>query len=409
VGVLPVSSLHGRPGRGFALAGLLLSGLIVQPAAGQYEQPPSFQASQVLPPKLLNNPNYTVGSSVGLDNFQDVFTVDSKWGPFTIKGVDLLRVRAREMEATAALEQIDSAGTLVNAAGRTVLKPLATAKDLVTTPGKTLGDTVKGVGNLFGSVDASMGATDPKKEKLIPSLTGGATARRKLAYDFGVDPNTSFQPLDAELTRLATANAIGETTTNAGLAFVTGGAGIAISVGGTSRTLRLALRDKTAGQLEKEGRRLLAGMGVSPSATDAFYGNPNLSPTDKAVIVAALADLGATSGREIFIEGAAGARSIEMGYFYRRQAELIAAYNKKVAKVSGFARVGAAPMLQTSKGTVSILPVDYLYWSPPLESLVSGAGGGQIWITGRASERAASQLAARGWTVVPKAAGKLGE
>jgi hypothetical protein len=98
-----------------------------------------------------------------------------------------------------------------------------------------------------------------------------------------------------------------------------------------------------------------------------------------------------------------------MGYFYRRQAELIAAYNKKVAKVSGFARVGAAPMLQTSKGTVSILPVDYLYWSPPLESLVSGAGGGQIWITGRASERAASQLAARGWTVVPKAAGKLGE
>src|SRR3546814_10327990 len=55
---------------------------------------------------------------------------------------------------------------------------------------------------------------------------------------------------------------IGETTTNAGLAFVTGGAGIAISVGGTSRTLRLALRDKTAAQLEKEGRQLLASMGV---------------------------------------------------------------------------------------------------------------------------------------------------
>jgi hypothetical protein len=171
-------------------------GLIAAAAAeaGQYEQPPSFQASQVLPPNLLSSPYYTVGNAVGLDNFQYVFRLDSRWGPFTVKGSDLMRVRAREMAATAKLEEIDSAGTLVNAAGRTALKPLATAKDLVTAPGKTIGDTFKGVGNLFGSVDASMAATDPNKEKLIPSLTGGATARRKLSYDFGVDPNTSFPP-----------------------------------------------------------------------------------------------------------------------------------------------------------------------------------------------------------------------
>jgi hypothetical protein len=383
---------------------------IAAPQAGQYEQPSSFQASQVLPPNLLRSPDYTVGNSVGLDNFQYVFTVDARWGRFTVKGSDLMRVRAREIAATAELERIDSAGTLVNAAGRTALKPLATAKDLVTAPARTIGDTVRGVGNLFGSVDASMAATDPHKEKLIPSLTGGATARRKLAYDFGVDPHTSFPPLDNELTRLATANAIGETTTNAGLAFVTGGAGIAISVGGTSRTLRLALRDKTAGQLEKEGRQLLAAMGVPGGTMDAFYANPNLSPTDKAIIVAALMDLGATSGRDLFISGAANARSIEMGFFYRRQAELIAQFDKKVAPVTAFVRMDAAPMLQTGKGTVSVLPVDYLYWSPALEGLVAGAGrGGQIWITGRASERATTQLAAQGWTVVPKAGTRLGK
>jgi hypothetical protein len=379
------------------------------PQAGQYEQPPSFQASQVLPQSLLSSPYCTVASSVGLENFQYVFRVDTRWGQFTVKGADLMRVRAREMAATAELEKIDSAGTLVNAAGRTALKPLATAKDLVTAPGRTIGDTVKGVGNLFGSVDASMAATDPNKEGVVASVTGGATARRKLAFDFGVDPNTSFPPLGEELTRLATANAIGETSTNAGLAFVTGGAGIAISVGGTSRTLRLALRDKTAAQLEKEGRQLLASMGMAGAAADRFYANPNLSPTDKAIIVAALADLGAASGRDTFIEGASNAQSTEMGFFYRRQAELIAAFNKKVAKVNGFVPMGAAPMLQTSKGTVSILPVDYLYWSPPLESLVAGAGRGQIWITGRVSDRAKAQLAARGWTVQAKAGGTLGE
>jgi hypothetical protein len=394
----------------FVALAATLSAIGAQAKAGSYEQPPSFTAAQVLPPNLLNSPNYTIGNQVGLDNFQYVFNVDTRWGAFSVKGLDLMRVRAREIAATAALEQINGVGTFANAAGRTALKPLATAKDLVTAPGRTIGDTVRGVGNLFGSVDAAMGATDPHKEGVVASVTGGATARRKLAYDFGVDPNTSFPPLHDELTRLATANAIGETTTNAGLAFVTGGAGIAISVGGTSRTLRLALRDKTAAQLEKEGRQLLASMGVPGATTDAFYANPHLSPTDKAIIVAALSNLGATSGRDIFIANAANTQSIEMGFFYRRQAELIADFDSKIAPVTAFVRLGDAPMLQTGKGTVSILPVDYLYWSPPLEGLVAGAGrGGQLWITGRASEKATAQLAARGWTLVPKAGGKLGD
>ncbi|HEX2447617.1 MAG TPA: hypothetical protein VHK26_05460 [Methyloceanibacter sp.] len=387
-----------------------LAALSAAPQAGQYEQPPSFSASQVLPPNLLRSPYYTVGNRVGLDDFQFVFQVDTKWGAFGVEGSDLMRVRAREIAATAKMEEIGGAETVVDAAGRTALKPLATAKDLVTAPGKTIGDTFKGVGNIFGSAGASMSATDPHKEGVVASLTGGATARRKLAYSFGVDPNTSFPPLSEELTRLATANAIGETGVNAGLAFVTGGAGIAISVGGTSRTLRLALRDKTAAQLEQSGRATLASIGVSSAAADVFYANPNLSPTDKFIIVEALAGLGGTASREIFIAGAANAKSIEMGFFYRRQAELIAAYDKKISPVTAFLRMGGAPMLQTGNGTVSILPVDYLYWSPPLESLLAGAGrGGEMWITGRASQRATAQLAAHGWSLVPKAGGRLGE
>jgi hypothetical protein len=401
---------------GFQLGGIAsvafaaaISFICAHAVAGSYEQPPSFSAAQVLPPNLLSSPNYTIANQVGLDNFQYVFSVNTRWGAFTVKGLDLMRVRAREMAATAALEQINGAGTMVNAAGRTALKPLATAKDLVTAPGRTIGDTITGVGNFFGSVDASMVATDPHKEGVVASVTGGATARRKLAYDFGVDPNTTFPPLHHELTRLATANAIGETGTNAGLAFVTGGAGIAISVGGTSRTLRLALLNKTAAQLEKDGRIALAAMGIPGATVDAFYANPHLSPTDKAVVVAELAKLRAASGREIFVANAAGTQSIEMGFFYRRQAELIADFDEKIAPVTAFVRLGGAPMLQTAKGTVSILPVDYLYWSPPLEALAGAGRGGQMWITGRASAKATAQLAARGWTLVPKAGHKLGE
>ncbi len=165
------------------------------------------------------------------------------------------------------------------------------------------------------------------------------------------------------------------------------------------------LRDKTAAELERDGRAMLAGMGVSPGTVEAFYANPMLSPTDKAIIVEAMQSLGGAGGREVFIASAANAHSIEMGFFYRRQAELIASFNRKVAPVRGFAQFGGAPMLETGKGTVSILPVDYLIWTPPLEGLVAGAGGqrGQIWITGRASPMATAKLAERGWTLVPKA------
>ena len=275
--------------------------------AGQYESPPTFSVSQVLPPDLLRSPEYRIGDRVGLENFQYAFKVDTKYGPFLIKGSDLLRVRAREIAATAKLEQIGGGDTMVNSAGRTAMKPVETAKDLVTSPGQTISDTFKGVGHIFGSADAAMSATDPHKEGMLASVTGGSTARRKLAYDLGVDPHTSFAPLDAELTRLATASAIGQTGVNAGLSFVAGPAGFAISASGTSNTLRAALRDKTAAELERDGRLALASMGVSDATVNAFYVNPMLSPTDKAIIVEALASLGGAGGREIFVAGAAGA------------------------------------------------------------------------------------------------------
>jgi hypothetical protein len=383
--------------------------------SGQYEAPPSFSASQVLPPELLSSPNYTIGDRVDLENFQYAFKVDTKYGTFVVKGTDLLRVRAREIAATAKLEEVGGAETMVGSAGRTALKPVETAKDLITAPGQTIGDTFRGVGHIFGSAGAAMKATDPQKEGVLASVTGGSTARRKLAFDLGVDPNTSFKPLGDELTRLATASAIGETGVNAGLSFVAGPAGYAISASGTSNTLRYALRDKTAAELEKDGRQMLASMGVSNAAMDAFYANPMLSPTDKAIIMEALASLGGAGGREIFVAGAARAPSIEMGFFYRRQAELIAAYNKRVAPIRQFMRLSGAPMLETGRGIVSILPVDYLIWTPPLEQLVAGAGGhgggtpSEIWITGRASEMATTKLAELGWKVVPKAAAQLGQ
>ncbi len=388
---------------GFAIL-LLTSG-----AQAGYEGAPTFSAGQVLPGIPLRTANYSIGDRVTVDNFQYVFHVTTKWGPFTVKGSDLLRVRLREIAATAKLEEVNGAETAVESAGKTALRPLNTAKGLVTAPGQTIGDTFRGVSHIFGSAGATMNATDPHGDSMISSVTGGAAARRKLAFDLGVDPNTSFPPLAAELKRVATASALGETSANIGLSFVAGPAGFAISATGTATQVREMLRDKTPADLEKEGRAVLVSMGISPGTIDAFYANPSLSPTDKTVIVTVMDSLGGVAGRELFIAGAANASSIEMGFFYRHQSMLIQQYAKRVTPVRSFVRVGGAPMLTTAQGTVSILPVDYLNWSGPLASIAGGArGGGELWITGNASPTATTQLSALGWKVVPRASTRLG-
>jgi hypothetical protein len=393
-----------------ASAGLIaLAAFAVSSYAAQYEAAPTFSAAQALQGVPQRGPDYSIGSSVPVENFQYVFSVNTTWGPFRVKGSDLLRVRLREIGATAKLAQVNGAETAVESAGKTALRPLNTAKDLVTQPGQTIGDTFRGVGHIFGSADATMNATDPHGDSMIASVTGGASARRKNAFNLGVDPNTTFQPLADQLKRVATASAFGETSANVGMSFVAGPAGFAIGATGTAGQVREMLRDKTPADLEKEGRALLAAMGVSQATMNAFYANPNLTPTDKIVIVKVMESLGPVGGRELYVAGAANASSVEMGFFYRHQAMLIQQYSKKVSPVRGFVRVGGAPMLATANGTVSILPVDYLNWSAPLAGFVGGApGGGELWITGNASPMATSQLSALGWKVVPKAGARLG-
>ena len=393
-----------------ALAAVVAFGTFLVPAseAGQYEGAPTFSAAQAIQGIPLHGADYSIGDRVQVENFQYVFNVNTKWGPFRVKGSDLLRVRLREVTATEKLEGVNGAETAVKSAGRTALAPLNTAKDLVTQPAQTIGDTVRGVGHIFGTAKATMNATDPHGDRIIASVTGGASARRKQAFNLGVDPNTSFPPLADQLKRVATADAVGATSANVGMSFVAGPAGYAIGATGTVGQVRELLRDKTPADLEKEGRDLLLAMGVSPETMNAFYANPNLSPTDKIIIVKVLESLSGIQGRELFLAGAAKAPSVEMGFFYRHQAMLIQQYAKRISPVRGFVSVGGAPMLMTANGTVGILPVDYLNWSAPLTQIAPASHGGELWITGKASPMAISQLSALGWKVVPKAGARLG-
>src|SRR5262249_56213157 len=86
---------------------------------GDFEQPPSFSVAQVLPPTLLHSRYYKLDERVGLQNSQYVFRMHTIWGSLVTRGSDLLRLRAREIAATAKLESIGGPETLTISEGST--------------------------------------------------------------------------------------------------------------------------------------------------------------------------------------------------------------------------------------------------------------------------------------------------
>ena len=85
--------------------------------AGQYEGASTFSAAQAIQGVPLHGADYSISDRVPVENFQYVFSVNTKWGPFRVKGSDLLRVRLREITATEKLEEVNGAETAVKSAG----------------------------------------------------------------------------------------------------------------------------------------------------------------------------------------------------------------------------------------------------------------------------------------------------
>lgn len=202
------------------------------------------------------------------------------------------------------------------------------------------------------------------------------------------------------------------------MALVSGGAGVAISVGATSENLRALLRDKTAAELEKLGRNELASMGVSRATIDAFYRNRFLTPSDKAIIIYALRSLGRVADRSVFVTRAAYASSAPYAFALRRRIELAVAYHTKIAPLTSFVSFGGVPMMRTAKGIVAIFPIDYLSWTRQLAEMtalpnkdkaaIAPRAPVEFWITGRASKRSAANLVKLGWRLVQNAGIRLG-
>jgi len=398
--------------RAIALAGVLL----LQPGAAlaqPEEKPPTFSAAQI-PGITRVGPNYTIENQVLSNGLQRVYFVKTPYGEFTVQGDAMLQMRLVELLALSQLEKVSNSESFARAMAQAGLDPLKFTGRVIANPLGTVKETFSGVGAMLGRIQSGVANAGKTQDKPLASALGVTSEKRELAAHHGVDPYTDFPPLKAKLDQLARAAALGGLTVTGALVAVPGAAGIVVSNISTANKLNnIAVeelaRKYTAAQILDQNRALLAKMRVDPNLSASLLANPNYTPIDLAVMLAAL-DSMPVQGREIFVARAAAAPSRAIAYFTRRQAEMLADGNRRNRNFVRFVDLAGYPFLLTREGRiVAVAPIDALSWT---EETAAGFGAitaarqqaapkarGELRITGQATALAKRQLKAQGWTV----------
>ena len=389
----------------FAL-GMLASGLLVA-QTGQYAQT-TLKTADVAPPALLTGEGFTVGDTVRNDGFQNTYTVNARGEVYTVTGNGALAARIREIQGTAALEDIQRSDAFKEAAKGTVSSMVDGGKELVTSPIDTTKKATKGLGRWLGNVGRSVSSDDPHQDNAVKTLLGHDATKRAYAIELGVDPYTDFEPFQEELGEVARAATSGGVLTSfLAEEATTGVASTAVSVTSLAG-MKDILLDEPPASLARINREKLEAMGVAEVSIDALLKNYNYTPAEMTIMVEALTVMGDIKGRDIFVTYAASAPDRVIVRYVVESAEMLANYIAREGS-GDIVSIGGEAWFLTNKGTlVGTQPVDYLRWTPDIQGAEEGvsreaAGLGvkakELWIEGQVEPTARETLSERGWKV----------
>ncbi len=376
-----------------------------------------LRASDVLPAELIQGTNYTVRATVISDGFINTYDLDTNYGPLKVESTALLLKRIGELKALAQIEQLKKSDVYMTAFKQVARGPINTAEGLVQDPSGTVSNVASGIGQFLSNVGNAVTSDNPNKGSLLSNASGQASYKRQYAAQFGVDPYTSYDPLQKALKDLSWAAAAGGLTVKAAFMAIPGGAGIAVGGMGTADTATNLLSDKTPTELASINQSSLAGMGVPDASIQAFMQNTQFDPYEQTLLVSALAGMTGVRDREIYIDKAAAAFEESVAVFLRVRAQLMGLYNK-THSVKSIVDADGIPVFLTNNGKIiAIFPLDYIAWTPNFGKKamavsaaikqMPGISGKELWVTGNVHPLARKALEAKGWKVEERAREKL--
>jgi hypothetical protein len=391
----------------------------LQALAQPFEPAPTFVIEKI-PGFWPSGDNYSIKNPVMSDGLLRIYTLTTPYGEFTVHGDQMLRMRVNELAALYELEKIANSESYGKALLDAGLSPFRYTGRLITDPKKTVGDTMSGIGTMFGRISSDLSNMGKTPGDPISGLLGVTDQRRKLATKVRIDPYTDFPPVDAKLSRLAEAAVAGGLTVSAAMMAVpVTTVGIVVSNLGTASTIEgvrideLA-RDQTASQIFDLNRQKLRAMSADSELVEALLVNRYYTPIDMAVLVAALDNIPDVEDRTVFLQRAAQIDTRSLAYFMRRHAEMLKNHQSRGVAFARFVSLGGYPFNVARDGRIlGVMPIDALAWTETIADVlricaadarkVSATGQVELRITGMATPRAKRELKALGWRVVENA------
>ena len=343
------------------ILGISVSGV----SAAEVERPPSRNAGKILG-NAARGPNYTIKSPVTSDGYLRNYEIVTPYGEFRASGDEMLLMRIKELKALSALEQTSSSQEFADAVAKAGLSPVKYTSNLLTNPVGTVGGTISGVGKLFGGIVSGVKNAGKTQDRALSNVTGASKQKRLIAYKYGVDPYTDFQPLADKLKQLSEAAAAGGLVVSAAFIAIPGAAGSAISHVSTAQTLNETVRDYSAAQLLDMNRKKLTSLGIERDLIDELLHNKHYTPLDATALVEALTQLKGIQNLDLMVDRAGSVDSRDVALFMRRRIELTATYQKETRGLLQFVRFGDAPfplIITTDRGVAGIFPIDLLSWT----------------------------------------------
>jgi hypothetical protein len=390
------------------LAILLLSRFAPVALAAAFEGPLAFNAADFLSPMPLRTANYTIEATARNDGLMNHYTVSSPFGALDVTGDAMARERAREMDAIAAIRRIKKTDAFMNGLSAAIAGPLEATKTLITKPVQTienLGQAAKEmVGNLMSAI-GNFGKKDSgDSTAMLKDLIGYNKAKRVLAFRLGVDPYSSNPYLQEELGDLAWANFAGGATIDVAISAATvGGVGATVSAINMGTATGGLLLTKSLAGLSNLNSKYLADMGLTGVTADPFLFHAKYSVPHQTLLVLALGAMQDVPGRADYIHLATGAANEDQARFYKRTAEIMAAYHQQVRPVKRIMVNQGWAFFEDADGR-TVLPVlaDYMAWTAKTAAMTQAfpaAPGGQsraLWTTGFVSPVTRSEITALG-------------
>lgn len=377
-----------------------------------------LKASDFLPKDIRVGPGYRVEERVKNDGFGNIYTLKSLYGTMTLENTALLKIRTNELRAIEHMEELRKTEVFTDALKKGATGPLKTAKGVVTDPVDTVKDVGTGIGKWFSDVGRSIVSDDPHQENTLSTVIGYAAAKRKFAYEYGIDPYTSYEPVQKALAEIARVSVAGGLTPKIAFQAVKGTGGKLLSVTGTSDTMRQLVRDKSPAELVKINKEKLKAVGIRENRINAFLENHVFNPYETTLLVGELYSMDRVMDRDKFIAMASTATETSVALFMRIQIQMMSNYNTNVAPIAKLLEVNGTPFFQRKDGTVvGLFPLDYVAWTEGLwrkEAAVSrdlkhilGVTGKELWIEGIVDPVARKALEERGWKIEHKVGDKL--